>query len=220
MSIVLYGAGLSPYVRKVRLALALKGLDYELIPVIPQSDDKPEEFVKNSPLGKIPLIHIDDFYLADSSAILSYLERSRPDTSLLSDDPKLAAKAMWFEAYASSHMTSVIGGHLFAELILAPAFFNRPSNQEEIELAKTVEIPEIFDYLESVLCADYLLGNTLGHADICVGGSFVTMGHCGVGCDAAKWPKTSAYIDRLMSDPVFSPIISDEQQFLAARGAS
>ena len=51
MSIVLYGASLSPYVRKVRFALAYKCLDYEQVSVIPASGDLPDEFKANSPLG-------------------------------------------------------------------------------------------------------------------------------------------------------------------------
>lgn len=216
MSIVLYGASLSPYVRKVRFALAYKSLDYEQISVIPVSGDLPAEFEENSPLGKIPLMQIDDMWLSDSAAILAYLERSKPETPLLSTDPKKAAQAIWFEAYAGSHMTGVLGGHLFAELILAPAFFKRESNLEDIELAKTVEIPAIFDYLESVLENDFLLGESLGHADICVGSSFVTMHHCGVYCDSEKWPKTAAYIKRVTTEARFQPLIQEEQEYLAS----
>ena len=171
-----------------------------------------------APLGKIPLLHIDQFWLSDSAAILAYLERARPETPLLSSDPKQAAQAIWFEAYAGSHMTSVLGGHLFAELILAPAFFNRESNLEEIELAKTVEIPAIFDYLESVLENDYLVGESLGHADICVGSGFVTMHHCSVYCESDKWPKTAAYIKRITNDPRFTPLVQEEQEYLVAMG--
>lgn len=216
MSIKVYGASLSPYVRKVRLALALKQLDYEQIQVIPMGDDQPQEFKDNSPLGKIPLLFIDDIWLSDSTAILAYLERSRSATPLLSSEPKLAAQAIWFEQYAVAPMTPAISGHLFAELILAPAMFKRESNQEEIELAKTVEIPAIFDYLESQLSSEYLIGDAVGHADICVGTHFFTLAHCGVSCDAGRWPKTAAYIDRLMSNPVFAPIFKQEQQALAA----
>jgi len=216
MSIKIYGAGISPYVRKVRLALAAKGLDYEHIPVVPIGDDQPQEFKDNSPLGKIPLAHIDETWIPDSSAILAYLERARPEKQLLSDDPKQAARAMWFEAYAASHMTAVIGGHLFAELILAPALFNRESNQEEIDLARSEEIPGIFDYLESQLETEYLLGDSLGHADICVGSPLVTLLHCNESCDAGRWPKTAAYMQRLYQDPVFAKLIADEKAFLAS----
>lgn len=214
MSVVLYGASLSPYVRKVRMALAYKKIEYQQVNVIPSSDDKPEEFVQNSPLGKIPLIHIDDLWLPDSSAILGYLERAYPEMLLLSNDPKLAARALWFEAYAATQMNSVIGGHLFAELILAPALFNRESNWEEIELARTKEIPEILDYLESQIEGDYLLGDTLGYADICVGSSFVTMHHCNENCDPEKWPKMAKYISRVLDHAVCQEVLVDEYAFL------
>ena len=216
MTIKLYGAIVSPYVRKVRLALAYKGLSYEQISVIPSSPEKPLEFVANSPLGKIPLLHIDDIWLPDSRVILAYLEQSRPEHNLLSTNPKLAARALWFEEYAASHMTSVIGGHLFAELILAPYFFKRDSNLEEIELARTQEIPAIFDYLEAELLNNYLVGDNFGHADLCVGSILVTLNHCKEECDSSRWPKTAAYIERVLGSPVFEQVIADERAFLAA----
>lgn len=215
MSITLYGANLSPFVRKVRVALAYKGLDYELISVIPFGDDQPEEFKANSPLGKIPLLHIDGHWIADSSVILAYLERAYPQTPLLSDEPAVASRALWFEEYADSHMINSIGGHLFFELILAPIFFNREPNKEEIELAKTKEIPAIFDYLETQIQSDYLLGKTLAHADICLCSPFVNMHHCDVKCDEKKWPKTAAYIDRVMKSEFYTPILKEESKFLA-----
>ncbi|MBT8148549.1 MAG: glutathione S-transferase family protein, partial [Gammaproteobacteria bacterium] len=169
--------------------------------------------------GKIPLANIDGIWLPDSSVILAYLERAHSDPPLLSDNAAQAARALWYEEYADSHMVGVIGGHLFAELILAPLFFKRESNQEEIELAKSHEIPAIFDYLESQLQSDYLLGDALGHADICVGSPLVTLQHCKVECDASRWPKTAAYIKRVTSDRAFTGIINDEKDFLAAIGA-
>ncbi|NIR35171.1 MAG: glutathione S-transferase family protein, partial [Actinobacteria bacterium] len=47
----LHGVNASPFVRKVRVALIEKGIDYELIPVMPMGVS--EEFKKISPLGKI-----------------------------------------------------------------------------------------------------------------------------------------------------------------------
>ena len=214
MSTVLYGVGLSPFVRKVRLALELKGMQFEHNQVTPFSDDKPAEFVENSPLGKIPLLKIDDIYIPDSAVILSYLERTRTDTPLLPNDDALVARALWFEAYMGSQMVPSIGGHLFVEQVLAPAVFGRESNVEEMELAKNVEIPAIFDYLEGQLDNDFLVGQTPGHADVCVGGSFISMLHCDFQCDASQWPKTAAYIDRLMAVPAFETVRNEEVAIL------
>ncbi len=218
MSITIYGASLSPFVRKVRLALAIKQIEYELVPVIPMSPDQPAEFVANSPLRKIPLAHIDGNWIPDSSVILGYLERTRPTPALLPQDPALAARAEWFEEYADSKMVLAIGAHMFFEIVLAPNLLGRETDQTIVETAKTKELPEIFDYLESQLDGDFLVGDSMGHADICVCSHFINMRYCGVDCDAARWPKTAAYIERITGDAVFASVLEDEQAFVEALG--
>jgi len=212
--LTLFGAHLSPYVRKTRLVLAFKGLSYEQVQVIPFTPNKPEEFIKNSPLEKIPLLKVGNQYIPDSSVICAYLEREVPHPALLPEDSFECARVQWFEEYADSRMTSVIGGHLFAERVLAPVIFKRPSNQEEIDLAINIELPEIFDYLSGQLQGDYLVAGRLTLADIAVCGMFVSMTHCQVNCDAAKWPALSAYIDRVLAQPVFDKIIKEEQMIM------
>ncbi|MDX1451934.1 MAG: glutathione S-transferase family protein [Oleiphilaceae bacterium] len=212
--LTLYGAHLSPYVRKVRLALAVKELDYKHVIVIPFQKDHPPEFTQNSPLRKIPLLKAGDQFIPDSSVICQYLERAYPATPLLPEDAGKAARALWFEEYADSHMTAVIAGHLFAEKILAGPLFNRAPNEDEIALAINEEIPGICAYLESQLEGDYLVDNTLTLADLAVGGLFVAMHHCDVACDAAKFPKVAAYIDRLLSHPAFVKTMQEEEMML------
>lgn len=65
---IVYGTGYSPYVRKVLVSLAEKGIAYEHRPVMFHAPDA--DFQAASPLGKIPAIEDDGFRLADSSAIL------------------------------------------------------------------------------------------------------------------------------------------------------
>ena len=74
----------SPFVRKVRAYLALKGIDYALEPVNPF--DPPAGYRDISPLGKIPAWRDDDVTLADSSVILLYLERRHPAPPLYPRD--------------------------------------------------------------------------------------------------------------------------------------
>ena len=213
--VTLYGVHLSPYVRKVRLALAFKGIEYEHIPVIPFGPDQPPEFTQNSPLGKVPLLKADDTWLPDSSVICGWAQREVPVPSLFPTDNLLAARASWYEEYADSHMVAVIGGHLFAEIVLAPAIFKREPIQADIDKAIGTEIPGIFDYLEGELTGDYLVGDSLSLADISVCGVFVSMHHCQHQCDAARWPKTSAYIDRIHNAELFTKLIEEEKQMMA-----
>jgi glutathione S-transferase len=218
--ISLYGVVLSPYVRKVRLALDFKGVDYEKIPVMPiPGADKPAEFLENSPLGKIPLLRVNDDYLADSTIMCAWLERAHPEPVLVSADPMQAAKTLWFEEYMSSKMAPAIGGHLFAELVLAKNVFGREPIQADIDLALGTEIPAIFDYLTEQLKSDYLMGDSVTLADIAVGSQFLTLSHCNYVCDAAVWPEVAAYIERMMGLEIFKNALSEEQQFLQAFGS-
>jgi glutathione S-transferase len=66
---IIYGSSISPFVRKVLVALNEKGIRYEHRPVAPQAEDA--DFRAASPMGKIPAIDHDGFRLADSSAISS-----------------------------------------------------------------------------------------------------------------------------------------------------
>ena len=81
MKFKLYGAMLSPFVRKVRIMLALKKIDYDIdVQVSPLS--VPEGYEKIHPLKKIPALVIDDgdreIALADSSAIAGFLDKLQP----------------------------------------------------------------------------------------------------------------------------------------------
>ncbi len=102
MSLTLYGAPLSPFVRKVRLLLAEKGLDYQLEAIAPFG--QPAWYREISPLGRIPALRDGDLALADSSVICQYLEERYPEPpNLLGVAPKI----FWMGPNA------IIGGILF-----------------------------------------------------------------------------------------------------------
>ncbi|WP_445937797.1 glutathione S-transferase family protein, partial [Pseudomonas sp.] len=82
MSLTVYGAPLSPFVRKVRLFLAEKNLDYQLEIILPFGQ-KPSWFRELSPLGRIPALKDGDVTLADSSVICQYLDDKHPEHSTL-----------------------------------------------------------------------------------------------------------------------------------------
>lgn len=73
--IKLYGSNISNYVNKVKLGLLEKGLEYEQIRVSPSQD---EEFLKISPMGKIPVLELDGKFISESGAILEFLDTIFP----------------------------------------------------------------------------------------------------------------------------------------------
>ena len=82
---VLHGVNASPFVRKARVALAEKGIEYETVPVMPMG--QPAEYYEISPLGKIPCYVEGDFALPDSSVIIAYLERKQSEPRLYPETP-------------------------------------------------------------------------------------------------------------------------------------
>ncbi len=63
---IVYGSSLSPFVRKVVAFAAEKGIELEVKPVGPGSQDP--EFREASPFGKMPGFRDGDFAISDSSA--------------------------------------------------------------------------------------------------------------------------------------------------------
>ncbi|WP_372776967.1 glutathione S-transferase family protein [Litorivivens sp.] len=216
--ITLYGVPVSPYVRKVRAALVYKNIPFDEVFVIPGSPDQPEEFKANSPLGKIPLLKVGERFLSDSSVICAWLEREFPDKPLLPEDNFEAARALWFEEYAGSVMTTAMAGHLFAEVVLAKAVFKREPIQSDIDKALNEELPLIFDYLESQISGDTLLDSGFSLADLAVGAISTAMFHAGHAADPKKWPKTASYLSNLLQSELFSSLIQEEKQLLASFG--
>ncbi len=78
--IKLYGAPLSNYYNMVKVALLEKGLAFEEVLTPPSQD---AGYLAKSPMGKIPCIETPDGFLAESIAILEYLEAVAPSPSLL-----------------------------------------------------------------------------------------------------------------------------------------
>ncbi len=98
----LYGVSLSPFVRKVRAAFALKSIDYELVAVMPGAMDP--EFRAISPLSKIPVWQEGEFILPDSSAICAYIERKVPTPPLYPAESRAYGQALFWEEYADTRL--------------------------------------------------------------------------------------------------------------------
>ncbi|MDV7144078.1 glutathione S-transferase family protein [Tropicimonas sp. TH_r6] len=77
----LYHVPLSPFCRKVRLALAEKKIEVELVEERYWEQDP--DFLRRNPAGKVPVLRMDGMTMAESQAICEYLDETVPEPPLL-----------------------------------------------------------------------------------------------------------------------------------------
>src|SRR5690349_18111874 len=82
---------------RVRIALHHKNLDFEYVPVHLVKDgghQHSEEYRKLNPMGHVPALVHDGFVLAESVAIIDYLDRVFPQNSMFPADFKARARVL------------------------------------------------------------------------------------------------------------------------------
>jgi stringent starvation protein A len=89
--ITLYDADRCPYCARVRIVLAEKGLEFEVVVV--DLDDRPAWIYEKNPLGRVPVLEEDDFLLPESEVINEYLDERWPEPPLWPADPGERARA-------------------------------------------------------------------------------------------------------------------------------
>jgi glutathione S-transferase len=83
--ITVYDADRCPYCARVRIVLAEKALEYEVVAV--DLDDRPAWIYEKNPLGRVPVLEEDGFVLPESVVIDEYLEERYPEPPLWPADP-------------------------------------------------------------------------------------------------------------------------------------
>ncbi|MNC10106.1 putative GST-like protein YibF [compost metagenome] len=213
MSMTVYGAPLSPFVRKVRLLLAEKGLDYQLEIVAPFH--QPDWFFEISPLGRIPGFRDGELALADSSVIGQYIEEQYPEApALYGDTAAEKARIRWLEKYADYELAPLTTFAVFLNRALNPTM-GKACNEEAVQKALVEKLPKHFDYLEKMLDgADYLVGNRLSAADLAFACQLINLQHGSESLDAARWPGLAALQERLCQRDSIQAILPDECRIL------
>jgi glutathione S-transferase len=216
MALTVLGGGVSPFVRKVRVFLAEKGLDYQHENVNPFGP--PEGWREISPLGRIPAFKDGDRVINDSSVICAYIERRFPKPALYPTDDYEYARALWFEEFADGGMTPVSGPKVFFALVLKPLMGGKtepdPADVAAAEKCVAEDLPKFWDYLERELGdQEYFVGGRLTIADISIASPFVNLRHGGVAPERKRWPKLRAFLDRMHGRPSFKALIEQDAPF-------
>jgi glutathione S-transferase len=214
----IYGTPVSVHTRKIIVAAIAKGLQHEVIPVVPViPGNPPPNWRELSPTGLIPALSDGDFAVSDSTAISAYLDRLQPKQPLYPQEARAQARALSLEQYAGTVFSKVVRP-LFHEVFVHPKLRNIPTDQSKIDAVQRNEIPETFGYLDSEARDEYLAGGSMSMADIAVASNLVTFQYIGFDLDRARFPRLAALFDRVVQQPAFREALRREEAAVDAMG--
>lgn len=212
--ITIYGASLSPFVRKAIVFAMEKGIEFEVVPA--GGGMAPPEFLQASPFRKIPAMKHGDFLLSDSTAIVTYIDAIKPDPNLIPLEPKARARTIWFEEFGDT-LLGACGGKIVFNRIVSPRFLGKPGDLAAADEAQQTEFPKLVDYLEGVIPpSGYLVEDRFTLADIAVASPLATVAHADCPVNPATHPKAAGYLAAILARPSFAGLIAQEKAFLAA----
>jgi glutathione S-transferase len=210
----IYGFPLSPFVRKVVVAAREKGLEYELDPANPSQPT--EEFLKISPFSKIPALSDGDFCLADSTAIVTYLDAKYPTPALFPAAAEARGRAVWFEEVCDTVFIPA-GAPIVVNRFLKPKIFGTEGDEEAAKAGEEA-ITRPLGYLESAVGESGWLNGDFSIGDIAVACCIKTLGYAGWSLDAASYPKLAAWHGRVTARPAWQQAAEEEKTILASLG--
>jgi len=205
---LIIGSYVSPYVRKVTVALDIKGVAFEIDPIVPFYGN--EEFTRLSPLRRIPVLVDGDLVLNDSTVIAEYIDEAYPDPPLMPRSPADRAFARWIEEYADSRLGDLIIWRLFYRRVVAPRVHKLAPDEAALASVTEEELPAALDWLEAHAPADGFLFDHVCTADISVAAMFRNARLAGWEIDPARWPRTAAWVARVWDVPAFAHSIALE----------
>ncbi|MDA0220769.1 MAG: glutathione S-transferase family protein [Proteobacteria bacterium] len=213
---VLYHVPLSPYSRKVRVALKEKGLPFDLR--LENVWERRVEFLAMNPAGKVPvLVEADGTVIADSVAITEYLQEVQPQPDLLGATPAQRAETRRLVAWFDGKMHEEATVNLVGEKVMR-RFLGRGEPDSATVRAGLANIRIHLDYVAFLVeRRTWLAGDKFSLADIAAAAQFSCIDYIG----DVPWAHREAARDwyaRVKSRPSFRPILDDRVPGLKPAG--
>lgn len=188
---------------RVRIALALKGLDYQYHGVnIRIGEQSHEDYIKLNPAKGVPFL-IDtqnDFQINQSLAIIEYLDECFPEPKLLPDDPKLRAEVRAFAYGIACDMHPINNLRVLKYLQTELNVSNEQKNQWYQHW-----IAEGFQAAEQILAkrpaTSFCFGETPTLADVCLVPQMANAER--FGCDLSPYPRLNAIYQHARKQAAF-----------------
>ena len=203
----LYHFVLSPFCRKVRLVLAEKKIETELIQE--RYWDKSVDFLKRNPAGKVPILKTNELVLSDSQAICEYLEETLPTYPLMPEDfverAEVRRLVFWFDDKFYNDVTVNL---LYERLTKKIVGLGQPDGQKIKKGAQNLKVH--LDYMDKLLeSRSWLAGSCLTLADFTAAAHLSCLDYI----SDVDWNRSSNVKDwyaKIKSRPAFRSILADQ----------
>jgi glutathione S-transferase len=168
-------------------------------------------------LRRIPILVHDGAVIADSSVIAEYLEEIAPTPAVLPSRAVDRAKARWIDEYADTRMGDVFIWNIFGKAVVAPAIFGAPRDLDAVGKAMREDLPQVMSDLEKLAPARGGLFGAYGLADISTAVHFANLRWSRQTVDAARWPRTMAWIHRVETETPLAHVTALAERVLRVR---
>lgn len=206
----LYTYFLSSAAYRVRIALNLKRVDYESVPIHLRrgiGEHRHAEFLDKNPQGLLPVIDDDGVVLAQSLAIIEYLDSRFPEPRLIPGEPVDRARVQGLAQIIACEIHPLnnlrVLQYLRNEIGLDEAAVNRWYQHWIGEAFRGFEV-----YLERYGGA-YCYGDDISLADVCLVPQVFNAER--FNCDLAAYPRLLAISARLREEEAFARAAPDRQ---------
>ncbi len=203
----LFHVPLSPFCRKVRLSLAEKKIEVELVEERYWEGDS--DFLRRNPAGKVPVLKIDDLILSESAAICEYLEETRPDPALMPSGAaaKYEVRRLvgWFDDKFHSEVTSKLLYERVNKKVMGQGF---PDSRNVKDGARAIKYH--LDYMAWLLDQRrWLAGDVMTLADFTAAAHLSALDYI----SDVDWNRSQVVKDwyaKIKSRPAFRSILADQ----------
>ena len=207
---------LSPWSERVRWALKFKGVAYEKENYEPGVDE--EKIKKLTGQNMVPVLLADGKVIPDSSAILEWLEASRPEPALLPRSEKDRAQVTLWEEVALNalgpHGRVMITGRLLriddpeaqkSGKYFAEKYGYSPFEEEQSRLTVTRILTSLKETLSG---REYVVGDTFTRADITTAAMLMLFNAAPQEFFVLTPELRFVYLDQLGEDPTFAEVFA------------
>lgn len=203
----LYHYPLSPFSRKVRLTLAEKKIEVELVEERYWEQDT--DFMRRNPAGKVPVLKMGNRVFSDSNAICEYLEETVAQPALLprGAEDRFEARRLvgWFDDKFYHDCTAKLLGERVFRKVMGTGY---PDSTNVKEGARAIKYH--LDYMAQLLDQRrWLAGNEMTMADFAAAAQLSCLDYI----SDVDWNRSETVKDwyaKIKSRPAFRGILADQ----------